>query len=65
MVKLSKASLLNMAQLNNDIVALIDAAPVSPLEAIMVLKLMLDTLIRAFEAGIAKNLNEESMEKKS
>jgi hypothetical protein len=50
MIDLSKKAMINMAKLNNDIVTLIDASKVSPLEAAMVLKVIQDTLLRAFEA---------------
>jgi hypothetical protein len=49
MIDLSKKAMSNMAKLNNDIVTLIDESKVSPLEAAMVLKIIQETLLRAFE----------------
>ena len=49
MIDISKSTVENMAKLNNDIVELIDACPLSPLEVAMVLKIIQETLLKAFE----------------
>lgn len=49
MIDISEKAVEDMAALNNDIVALIDASKVSPLGAIMVLELIRSNLIKAFE----------------
>lgn len=50
MIDHSKGAISNMAALNNDIVALLDASKVTPCEAVMVLTLIRSSLITAFEA---------------
>ena len=50
MIDTSKTTKGEMGNLNNEIVKLIDASSVSPPEAIVVLKLLHDSLLRAFEA---------------
>jgi hypothetical protein len=55
MIDISKKAIANMTKLNNDIVILIDASKVSPLEAAMVLKIIQETLLKAFETRAMEN----------
>ncbi len=54
MIDSSKTTIENMATLNNDIVALIDASKISPCEAAIVLDIIRSTLIKAFEIRASK-----------
>lgn len=57
MIDHSKGAISNMAELNNEIVALLDASKVSPCEAVMVLTLIRSSLIHAFEVRATKENN--------
>jgi len=60
---MSKGRVEAMAELNNKLVELIDSSKATPLEAILVLELMQNTLTKASEAFIAKTLTESNAEK--
>jgi hypothetical protein len=54
MIDHPKGAISNMAALNNEIVAILDASKVTPCEAVMVLTLIRSSLITTFEVRATK-----------
>lgn len=52
MIDLSKRSIMNMLRLNNQLIEIIDASKVSPLEAAMVLRVIQEQILVAFEQRV-------------